>query len=126
MLRNDSGIGKLTLLVFGVIIAATLFIANQVVPIWYYHLELANQMEQLARVGSNFSDREIRSKLRTHLRNGDIPATENDLVIRRYGDDVTLSLKYEEGVFIPWRGEEHEVHTFKFHIVTDGSSEEKN
>lgn len=108
------GVGRLTLLVFGVIFSVALFCAYKILPFYYYYYSLQEQMVQLARVANIHTDKEIRDKLAAHLKRYEIPASIDDLLIERNGGTVRMELAYDEFFYIEYQGEVHDLHTFHF------------
>ena len=117
---RESGIGKLTLLVFGCFTAVCLYTAYHVLPFYYYYYELVNQMEAVIQVASLETDQEIRRKLEYHIRRMELPVDPRELRIERRGNTMRISLRYSETFFVPWRGRDIEVYTFPFHAQAEG------
>ena len=123
ILKGDSaeaGIGKLTLLVFGSIVAAAVYAAYNILPFYYYFYELQNQMEQLIKVASTETDREIRQKLWAHVKYMQIPAQPENLRIEREGNTMRISLPYDEVFYLTWRGKDYTLYTFNFDAYAEG------
>ena len=120
---RERGMGKLTLLVFGTIVAAALYVAYNVLPFYYYYFELQEQMRQLVRVGNVYSDKELREKLRRHMERMEIPATIDAVKIERRGTNTAVSLEYSEVFYIRWQGKDIEVHRFNFRAHAEGEPE---
>lgn len=116
----QSGVAKLTMLVFGVIIAAALYSAYYILPFFYYYYDLVNQMEQLIRVASTNTDKEIREKLMYFITRYEIPAKPEDLKIIREGQRMKISLPYQEVFYISWAGRDYDLHTFSFVAQAEG------
>jgi hypothetical protein len=113
------GIGRLTLLVFGSLLAVTIFCAYQILPFYYYYYELVNQMDSLARVADLENDKSIRTKLAYHMKKMQIPADIENVKIIREGNKIRLSLKYEEVFYITYRGKTYDLHVFPFHAQAE-------
>lgn len=116
----ERGASSLTTLVFGVLLAAVLYVAYHVLPFYYYYLEMTNHMYEAVRVASQYSDKELREKLEFQMKWMQIPADPSDLQIERFGDTIRISLPYEEVFTIPWGDDEWEVHRFEFYAVAEG------
>lgn len=122
-LLRERGIGYLTLIVFGTLIAALIVAGYNIIPFYYYYFELENQLTQLVRVSSIYTDEELREKLKAHLKRMDIPATIDDLKIRRFGHEVKMEMEYEEDFYLTFRGKEYDIYTFYFHAEASGKGE---
>jgi dihydroorotase len=123
MEKRERGVGYLTLAVFGTLIAAGIFCAYHIFPFYYYYFELQNQMDSLVRVASVHTDKELRDKLRAHLKRMEIPATIDDVKIRRFGSSISMTLEYEEDFYVEFRGQEYDIHTFQFRAHAEGEYE---
>lgn len=117
---SQSGIGKLTLLVFGSVTGVALFCAYHILPFYYYYYELLNQMEAVIRVADVETDRSIRTKLLYHIKKMQIPADPEDLKIVRDGQKMKISLPYKEVFFVSYRGKDYDIHTFVFDAYAEG------
>ena len=116
----ELGIGRLTLLVFGLIVAAGLYCAFQIFPFYYYYWELENQMSAAIRVASTETDYELRTKLLDHIRRTEIPAKKEDLKIIREAHHMRIELKYQEVFYITWQGKDYDIKVFPFHARAEG------
>jgi len=114
------GAAKITLMVFGTILAVAIFCAYHILPFYYYYFELQEHFHSLVRVASVHTDQELRVKIRDYLRRMDIPAVVDDVKIERAAGRILIELRYEEVFFVTFRGEEHDLHTFKFHVKAEG------
>lgn len=118
--RGDRGASKLTLLVFGVVAAVILYCGFRIVPFYYYFYEIQNQMDQVVRVATTYSDSEIRSKLMSHIKKLELPVDEKDLKISRTREQIFISLEYSEVFYITFRGKDYDLHTFDFFAHSEG------
>lgn len=118
---GESGVGKLTLLFFGSVLAVLLYSAYKIFPFFYYYLELQNQMEAAIRVAQTHTDDELRQKLLYHIKKMEIPmgAPEN-LLIERSADIMRVALAYEEVFYINWREKDYVIYTFPFLAQAEG------
>lgn len=123
MKKSERGVGKLTLLVFSVVIGAIIFIAYRVLPFYYCYFELENQMQALIGVSAIDTDLDLRRKLKAYMRRLDIPAHIDEVEMTRNNNFLSISLEYQEEFYIEFRGEEHHIHTFEFHAYADGEVE---
>ena len=115
----QSGIGKITLLVFGLITAAVVYSGYCILPFFYSYYELQNQMDSVMRIGSTLSDAEIREKIWFHVAHLEIPVEPADLKVSREYGMLRVSLEYDEIFFITWQGKDHDLHTFHFHAYSE-------
>lgn len=118
--RCARGASKLTLAVFLSLLGAVLYCGYKILPFYYYHYELRNQMAAAIRQASLFSDLEIRRKLLYQINWMQIPAREEDLKIERFDGRMRISLPYSEVFYITWRGKEHVIHVFDFFAIEEG------
>lgn len=113
--QGQSGIGKLTFIVFATIIGVVLYCGYHILPFYYYYYELMNQMESVTRVASSETDQEIRKRLMYHINKMQIPIRRpEDLKIERDNGYMTISLAYQEVFYISWQGKDHDIHKFDF------------
>ena len=119
-LGRERGVGKITLVVFGSILAVLIFCAYHILPFYYYYFELQEHFHSLARVAGVNTDRELRMKIRDYLRRMDIPASVNEVVIERRAGSIRIELRYKEVFFVEFRGKEYDLHTFNFHAKAEG------
>lgn len=114
------GIGRFTLLVFGLLGAATIFVAYNVLPFFYYYFELTNQIQSLVAAAGNNSDTEIRNKLMYHIKYMGIPAEPGDIKILRQDAYITISITYKEYFYVTWKGKDYDIHTFNLTATGEG------
>lgn len=119
-LATERAVGKLTLIIFGLIISAVVYAGYHILPFYYYFFELQSHMEQLIRVAAVDSDHEIRKKLLYQIRWMGIPADENQLKIDRRDNYMYISLPYQEVFYITWQGEDYDLYTFDFFAEAEG------
>ncbi len=117
---SEKGVGKLTLLVFGLLIGAVLYCSYHIMPFYYYYYELQNQMASLIKVASTNTDVEIRRKLGQHMRRMDIPAEVEDVRIERFGEKMTISLEYDEIFEVRYHSEVYYTKVFHFVARAEG------
>jgi hypothetical protein len=111
---SAAGLGKLTILVFGTILAAACFVAFNVFPFYYYYFELVNQMHSAARVASTNTDQELRQKLLYHIKKMELPVEPGDLKITREGQVIRMALPYHEIFYVTWQGKDYDIWRFDF------------
>jgi len=117
--QGEHGIGKLTLLVFGTLIAVAAFTAYNVLPFYYYYYDLKNQFSQVITVASVESDEEIRKKLMYFIKKYQIPCEPEDLKVERSDGTMRISLKYREVFYVTWQGKDYTVHEFDFDATVE-------
>ena len=119
--NNELGVSKITLILFAAFVFATVFTSFKILPFYYYHFELVNQMESLIRVASTETDKEIRERLWFQVRQMQIPSVKpEDIKIQREERIMKISLKYKEVFFITWQGKDYDIHVFDFHAYAEG------
>ena len=55
-----------------------------------------------------------------HIKKMQIPVKPDVLKVVRDGNHMAISLKYEEIFYVPFRGKDYDIHTFKFHARAEG------
>jgi hypothetical protein len=118
---GESGIGKFTFIVFGVIVGAAVFAAYSIGPFFYCYFEIENQMASLIRVASTHTDQEIRSKLLYHIKKLEIPVEPDDIIIDRSEGFMSIGFSYSEVFYLTWRDKDYDLHTFHFDAYADGN-----
>jgi hypothetical protein len=117
--RQARGVGRLTLLVFGSMLAVLIFCAYHILPFYYCYFELQEQFHTLLTVANVHTDRELRDKIKAHMKRMEIPADVSDVQIVRGARKISMSLDYQELFFLRFRGKEYELHTFKFRVYAE-------
>jgi hypothetical protein len=115
-INKTSGISRLGVLIFVLLVTIAVFVGNQVIPFYYYYYELLGLMESQAAKASVFSDAQIRKTITKKISELNIPINNHeDLKINRFGGKILIELYYEEVLFIEF-GESwsYDLHTFKF------------
>lgn len=118
---SSSGVGKLTLLIFGSIIGSVVFVAYHVLPFYYYFYELKNQMRAAIVLASTATDQEIRRKLVDKIKWMEIPADPAKLLIERGNGVMKISLAYQEVFYVTFRGKDYDIQKFDFLAEEEGS-----
>ena len=113
---KERGIGRLTFIVFGTLVAIIVYCGYRIVPFYYYYFEIRNQIISAATRAADLKDKEIRQRVAGHIRYLGIPADADSLVINRYSDTIRVVLSYEEEFYITFRGKDYTVHIFPFTI----------
>lgn len=124
--ENELGLGKYTTIVFGLLIGVAVYCGNFIIPFYYNFFEIQNQMQTLCDVASINTDKQMRTKLKYHLRKNNIPVDIDDVKMNRGTHMYTMSMEYDEvfEVYIPWEDEYYEVHTFEFNAFAEADIEE--
>ncbi|MBN8548884.1 MAG: hypothetical protein J0M12_06180 [Deltaproteobacteria bacterium] len=120
-LATQRGIGKITLLVFGTILAALVYSGYKILPFYYCYFEITNQFEQVIRVASEYNDREIREKLWYHIKKLELPVEPDDLKIQREAGKMRISMPYEEIFYVTWQGKDYDIYKFEFQAYAEGA-----
>lgn len=116
----ERGAGKLTLIVFGLLVAGVVFVAYNVLPFYYYYYELQSQMEQVVKVASTNADWEVRRKIMYFVNKMKLPAEAEDLIVNREDGMIEVRLKYREVFYISWQGKDHDLWVFDFDAHAEG------
>lgn len=119
--QSQLGVGKITLFVFGVILAVVIYSGYKILPFYYCYFEITNQFEQVIHVASEYSDKEIREKLWYHIKKLELPVEPDDLKIEREAGLMRISLPYEEVFYVTWQGKDYDLYKFQFHAYAQGS-----
>jgi hypothetical protein len=117
----QSGVGRVTLIVFGVLTAAVIFCGYKILPFFYCYYEITNQFEQVIKVASTEDDKEIRKKLMYHIKKLELPVEPEDLRIEREVGKMRISLPYDEIFYITWQGKDYDLYKFHFHAYAEGA-----
>src|SRR6185312_1775597 len=118
MRNGESGIGRLTAIVFGTLLAAVVYTAYCVLPFFYDYFELQNQMSALVAVSESMDDAHLRRRLGGVIKEFDIPADPKDIVIDRRDHWISFSLAYDEVFYISFGDKDYDLYTF--HFVAEG------
>lgn len=121
--RGERGAGCLTVLVFGAIVGAVVFVGYRVIPIFYNYYDLQNQFAGAIRSADIESDGEIRRRLQRQIEEMGISANPDRLVIDRRGGMMRIHLRYTEVLYLPWWDGEREVYHFHFTAAAEGEVE---
>ena len=112
--RNQLGVGKLTLLIFGSIVFSGFYYAYNVLPFYYYFYELRSQFQACIRMGSEETDEEIRKRVYAKIDELEIPADKETLVLQRNGNRMHIRIRYREYFDIYWKGKRYNIQKFDF------------
>lgn len=118
---SQSGVGKITLFVFGTILAVLVYCGYRILPFYYCYFEITNQFEQVIRVAGEYNDKEIREKLWYHIKKLELPVEPDDLKIQREAGVMKISMKYQEVFYITWDGKDYDIHKFDFQAYAEGT-----
>ena len=119
ILPSQSGLSKLTVIIFSTLIGVVVYCTYEILPFYYYYYELENQVVSITRVASTIPDKEIRRRLMYHIKKMGIPLEPEEIHIARQNNRIQISFEYSEVFSIEWDGEEKEIHTFDFQIYVD-------
>lgn len=118
-LNSIFGFGYLTNIFLIAVLGALVYAGYYILPWHYEYYEFQSQADQLVRVASVDTDKELRHKLWGMMRDYDLPFTADDVVIRRGNDTITLEVSWEREFGIPWGEEFHHLHTFHFDVFAE-------
>lgn len=119
--RGQLGLGKLTMIVFGLLLAAIVYSGYQIIPFFYSYFEMHNQMTAIIPKAYILKDAEIRRRIMGFIKELEIPADAKQLLIDRRDGKMRLRLSYEEVFYIPWQDEDIELYVFPFTIDVEGA-----
>jgi hypothetical protein len=118
---GEAGAGRLTVLVFGALVAALIFVGYQVIPFYYYYFEFSNQLQGLVSGADRHNDVTMRSKVVRIMEQLEIPATERDVQIDRRDGSVGITVQYTEILFFSFRGKDYDLYEFRFRASAQGA-----
>lgn len=113
------GLGYLSMIFLLVLFGSLAYAGYYILPWHYEYYELQSQTDQLVRVASIDSDKEIKHKLRSMMRDYDLPFTVDEVKIRRGNNAITIEVSWEREFGIPWGEEFHHLHTFYFDVFSE-------
>lgn len=114
--RGELAASRITLLIFGALVAAAVYSFYAIIPKFYRFYELENQAFGVARRSGIVTDHEIRKRLLNEMKRYDIPADPDELEILRGDGEMHIGLYYEDPFIVPWFDRDIEIYTFKFQI----------
>lgn len=114
--KLESGVSNLTILVFGTLAAIVIFVGFRIIPFYYYYYELRGQIHSVSRVASEHSDKELRRRILAKIKELDIPANPDSLIINRYDNSIRVMLEYNEEFYLTYNGKDHTIKIFPFSI----------
>jgi len=117
----EHGVGRLTALVFVLIVGALSFAAYNIVPFYYYNFELINQMEALVATADRNNDAVLRKKIGAVMKALEIPAEERDVQIDRRDGVISMSVAYQEIFYVRWGGKDYDIYAFPFRASVSGA-----
>ena len=90
------GRGKLKALVYTVILAAAVYSAYKIVPIYFANYQLGEKIQEQARfaVVYRYSDEQVRDNVYQIVQNLDLPATRDEIKVSASTSIVKISLDY--------------------------------
>lgn len=117
---QEVGIGKITLLVFGTMLAVVLYCAFNILPFFYYYYQIQSDFESAIKVAGVATDRELRYRLMQEIKHMELPVEPDDLVIIRDGHHMKISLAYQEIFYITYKDKDYDLYTFDFVAEAEG------
>lgn len=114
-LADDSGLGRIGLLLVLLVLGAVVFVSAQVFPFYYNYYEIQGLMEAQVAKASEFSDEEIRRNLWERVQKLDIPLGEADEIkISRFNGKINIEFDYQEVLTFEWGEKVYELYIFDF------------
>lgn len=118
--RSECGLGKFSAIFLVSIFGITAFLGYNIFPFYYYYFELQSHMDTVIRMAGTLTQKEIRKRLWDQIKWMEIPVEPKDLKIAKDGEVLKISLEYTEVFYITWQEKDHVIHTFHFHVYTEG------
>ena len=112
----ESGASRITVLIFGSLVFAVLYLGYATLPKFYRYYEVHGQAEGMASRAGIIEDKDIRRRLAREIKRYDIPVDPEAIEILRGENSMEINLQYEDTLWIPWFDGEIELHTFEFNI----------
>ena len=101
MVRARRGGSSLGCLVTLLIVAAAMYFAITVGEVYWRAYRFEDQMRQQVRFASNFTDDQIRARLRATADSLGLPEGAGRVIVRRTAKDITIQSAYYERVEFP-------------------------
>jgi len=94
--RGQRGEGRLKAIVYTVILAAAVYVAIKVVPIYVAEYQLKDKISEQARfaVVNRYSDEQIKDILFKTIQDLDIPAKRDDIKVQSTSHGLSISVNY--------------------------------
>jgi len=94
--RGQRGEGRLKAIIYTVILAAAVYVAVKVVPIYVAEYQLKDKISEQARfaVVNKYTDDQIKDILFKTIQDLDIPAKRDDIKVIPNGRGMTISVNY--------------------------------
>jgi hypothetical protein len=118
---GEAGAGRLTVLVFGALVTALIFVGYQVIPFYYYYFEFKNQLQGLVSGADRHNDVAMRSKVVRIMEQLEIPATEREVQIDRRDGSLGITVPYTEILYFSFRGKDYDLYEFRFRASAQGA-----
>lgn len=115
------GVGRLTALVFCLIVFVVGFVGYNVVPFYYYYFELTNQLHALVAIGDRTNDATLRKRVMEIIKELEVPAEERDIQIDRRDGSLTITVPYSEVFYVTLSGKDYDLHRFSFRASAQGA-----
>ncbi len=114
--ENQQGMGRLRILIIALFLIIVVFVANQVIPFFYYFYEIEGLMQSQAAKGSVFSDQEIRKTIMEKINKLELPIDDEDaLKINRFNGKIVIDLEYDEVLYVDFgEGRSYDLWVFHF------------
>ena len=96
ILRDKQGKGMIGCLIFLVLTVIAIFLAIQVVPIYYSNYTMESEIRtEASRAGARFlEDETIISDIRGMAKNNDIPLEKENIKIQRLAGQIVIDVNY--------------------------------
>jgi hypothetical protein len=96
ILRDNQGKGMVGCLIFLVLTGVAIFLAIQVVPIYYANYNMESDIKtEVSRAGAHFlEDETIIGDIRAMAKKNDIPLEKNNIKIQRLAGQIVIDVNY--------------------------------
>jgi len=118
---GERGKGRYSTLALVVLLVVIGWLGYKLVPIYYYHLDLQNQVAQVIRdQGAVLADEEIRRIVGKIITSYGIPAEERDVTIERGQAGMRVELPYRERLTVELVGRTWSIFDFQLVASAEG------
>ena len=94
--RSQRGEGKLKAIIYTVILAAAVYVAVKIVPVYVAEYQLKDKISEQARfaVVNRYSEEQVRDIIFKVIQDLDIPASREDIKVQSTNNGMRISVNY--------------------------------
>lgn len=107
--RRERGEGNFGCLVGLILLALAIFIAYKMIPVKVKNAELRGVIVDEAKSAGTHSEDKIRAAILAKANENGLPVTEENIVIKRVANEITVTVEYTVPVVFPG-------YTYQWHI----------